>query len=130
MNYTYKFRIYPNERQQVAIQKNFGCCRYVFNYFLDKEIKAYKEDRKYFSYFENAVELTKLKKEIPWLAEADSRSLQASLKNLDNAYQHFFRAKRIGKQVNLPAFKEILAVQVGMLMKDDLVHVEFIEICI
>ena len=106
MNYTYKFRIYPNERQIVAIQKNFGCCRYVFNYFLDREIKAYKENKKYYTFFENAAELTKLKKELQWLTEADSRSLQISLKNLDNAYQNFFRAKRNGKQANLPNFKE------------------------
>lgn len=106
MNYTYKFRIYPNKQQQVMIQKIFGCCRFVFNHFLNKEIEAYKNSKTYLNYFNNAAELTKLKKELPWLTEADSRALQSSLKDLDNAYQNFFRLVRAGKQANLPKFKE------------------------
>ena len=34
--YTYKFRLYPTKSQEVYINKHFGCCRYVYNYFLDK----------------------------------------------------------------------------------------------
>lgn len=35
MEYTYSFRIYPNEEQIVLIAKTFGCCRFIYNYFLD-----------------------------------------------------------------------------------------------
>lgn len=35
MEYTYSFRIYPNEKQKVQLAKTFGCCRFVYNYFLD-----------------------------------------------------------------------------------------------
>ena len=35
--------------------------------------------------------MTQLKKELTWLKEADSTSLQSSLKNLDAAYQKFFK---------------------------------------
>ena len=30
----YKYRIYPNRTQQQLIHQMFGCCRFVFNYFL------------------------------------------------------------------------------------------------
>ncbi|WP_334310115.1 helix-turn-helix domain-containing protein, partial [Clostridioides difficile] len=30
----YKFRIYPNKKQQELINKTFGCCRFVYNKYL------------------------------------------------------------------------------------------------
>jgi transposase len=32
----FKVRIYPNSEQELALAKNFGCCRFVWNYYLDK----------------------------------------------------------------------------------------------
>ena len=40
--YTYKFRIYPNSKQIDKLSKSFGCVRYVYNYFLNKETEEYK----------------------------------------------------------------------------------------
>lgn len=45
--------------------KTFGCCRYVFNRFLDKRKTAYKETGTGLSYKECSKELTALKKELP-----------------------------------------------------------------
>ncbi|HAN73454.1 MAG TPA: hypothetical protein DCQ63_03545, partial [Planktothrix sp. UBA8402] len=28
----YKFRVYPNTEQQIALAKSFGCCRWYWNY--------------------------------------------------------------------------------------------------
>ena len=41
----YKYRIYPNKKQQELIQKTFGCTRFVYNYYLDKRIKTYEQDK-------------------------------------------------------------------------------------
>ncbi|EJA6770529.1 TPA: helix-turn-helix domain-containing protein, partial [Clostridioides difficile] len=30
----YKFRMYPNKKQQELIKKTFGCCRFVYNKYL------------------------------------------------------------------------------------------------
>ena len=35
MEYTYSFIVYPNDEQIVLIAKTFGCCRFIYNYFLD-----------------------------------------------------------------------------------------------
>ena len=91
MEKAYKYRIYPNKEQQILIAKTFGCCRFVYNYYLDKKIQAYKENKTSLNYYDCANNLKDLKKEFEWLKEVDVLSLQSSLKNLDNAYQKFFK---------------------------------------
>lgn len=91
MERTYKYRIYPNKMQQTLIQQTFGCCRFVYNYFLDLRISEYRDNKKSLSYNEMSKLLTQLKKEHEWLKEPDKDSLQKSLKNLDIAYQKFFK---------------------------------------
>lgn len=82
----YKYRIYPNKKQQELIRKTFGCTRYVYNYYLDKR----KTDKTNYTYVKCAKDLTQLKKEVEWLKEVDSIGLQTSLKDLDVAYKNFF----------------------------------------
>lgn len=91
MEKAYKYRIYPNKEQQILIAKTFGCCRFVYNYYLDKRIQTYKENKISLNYYDCANNLKNLKKEFEWLKEVDAISLQSSLKNLDSAYQKFFK---------------------------------------
>ena len=44
MEYSYKFRIYPNAEQENLIHRTFGCCRYVYNHYLSKRMELYKEN--------------------------------------------------------------------------------------
>ena len=44
MEYSYKFRIYPNAEQEKLIHRTFGCCRYVYNHYLSKRMELYKEN--------------------------------------------------------------------------------------
>ena len=86
----YKYRIYPNKKQQELIQKTFGCTRFVYNYYLNKRKEMYENDKTIFTYNMCSKDLTSLKKELIWLKEPDKDSLQKSLKDLDMAYQKFF----------------------------------------
>ena len=102
----YKYRLYPNKKQQELINKTIGCCRFVYNYYLNKKIELYKVEQKSMSYNACANDLKNLKKEKEWLKKVDSISLQQSLKDLDVAYQNFFRRVKNGdKQVGFPKFK-------------------------
>lgn len=102
----YKYRLYPNKEQEIYINKNIDCCRFIYNYFLNKRIEYYKENKKGLTYNNNANELTKLKNELLWLKEIESTSLQQSLKDLDKTYKNFFtgngypkfKSKRSNKQ--------------------------------
>ena len=93
----FKYRLYPNKQQRELLAKTFGSCRYVYNYYLDKKINTYKIEQKSISYTECANNLKKLKTQLPWLNEVDSISLQQSLKDLDKAYQNFFKGSGFPK---------------------------------
>jgi len=108
MEKQYRFRIYPNEKQKIQIQKNFGCVRFVYNYYLEKRIKAYQDSKSNLSLGECGRDLTVLKKiqGFEWLAEADDNSLRYALRDLDFAYKSFFRGLKQGdRHSNFPRFK-------------------------
>ena len=91
MEKAYKYRIYPNKKQQELIQKTFGCCRFVYNQYLAKRIEMYEKNKETFSYVQCANDMKLLKTKLEWLKEVDSTALQSSLKDLDMAYQKFFK---------------------------------------
>ena len=102
----YKYRLYPNKEQQKQISKTFGCARFVYNNFLAKRIELYKNNKETYSYNQCSSDLTLLKKELVWLKEPDKFALQNSLRDLDSAYQNFFRRVKQGaKEVGFPKFK-------------------------
>lgn len=105
MEYSYKFRLYPTAEQQEQMSRNFGCCRYVFNHFLTQRQEQYKETGKTPTRFQQDKSLTMLKRELPWLKEVDSTSLQATLQDLDAAFQNFFRRGKQGEKPGYPRFK-------------------------
>ena len=96
----YKYRIYPNKVQRELISKTFGCCRFVYNKYLAKRIEMYEKNKETFTYVQCANDMKKLKSELGWLKEADSTALQSALKDLDSAYQKFFK-----EHAGYPKFK-------------------------
>lgn len=100
MHKAFKFRIYPTKEQVVLINKSIGCSRFVFNHFLAKWNEAYEQTGKGLTYNACSKQLTPLKKELEWLKEVDSTSLQNALKHLDDAFKRFFK-----KQNDRPRFK-------------------------
>jgi len=91
MEKAYKFRAYPNAQQRELMAKTFGCSRFIYNHYLSKKIELYKTSKETLIYNKCCADLTCLKKELEWLKEVDKFSLQNSLKDLDNAYQKFFK---------------------------------------
>lgn len=103
--YTYRYRIYPNKKQEETIHKIFGCCRFVYNHYLAMRIESYKERGETLNYFACFNNLTSLKSDLLWLREADATALQSSLRDLDTAFQNFFRGIKKGQHVGYPQFK-------------------------
>ena len=102
-NRAFKFRIYPNGEQRAMLAKTFGCVRFVYNYWLERKILQYRENRTSVSYHMCAKEMTAMKKEeaYAFLKEVDSIALQQSLRHLDTAFRNFFTRPDIG----FPRFK-------------------------
>lgn len=73
----YKYRLYPNKQQEVLLAKHFGCCRFIYNYALDKKVKAYQKDKTNLSRFDIQADLPNMKKseEYCWLKDVNSLSL-------------------------------------------------------
>ena len=99
---SYKYKINPNEEQKVLLNKHFGSIRFVYNHFLNERKREYETNKNTINYYDNSRSLTELKKQedYSWLNEINSQSLQASLKNLDDAYNGFFK-----KRTKFPNFK-------------------------
>ncbi|HID30495.1 MAG TPA: transposase [Desulfobacterales bacterium] len=96
----FKYRIYPNKAQRKKIAQFFGTYRFVYNWALNKKIKAYETEGKSLRCFDLINELPKLKEEYVWLKDVYSQSLQMAIRNLDNAFTRFFREKK-----GFPKFK-------------------------
>jgi putative transposase len=98
----YKYRIYPNEEQKKHFVQAMGCVRYMYNKGLEVKIKHYEETGKTLTFFDLVGTLLKEeKKNNEWLSIPYSQSLQMPLRNLDNAFQRFFK-----KTSGFPTFKK------------------------
>ncbi|QHW38445.1 IS200/IS605 family element transposase accessory protein TnpB [Staphylococcus ursi] len=99
---SYKFRIYPNQEQEILIIKTIGCSRFVYNHFLSLWNQEYMTTGKGLSYNSCSAMLPHMKKseEYSWLKEVDSIALQSSIKNLEESFKRFFK-----KQNMKPKFK-------------------------
>lgn len=106
MEKSYKFRLYPNKTQEALVQKTFGCVRFVYNHYLAKRKELYLSKIENMKFFSCCADLTQLKTELVWLNEPDCMALQSSLKDLDIAYQNFFRRVKKGdSKLGFPKFK-------------------------
>ncbi len=84
-------RIYPHKDQKALMEKHFGSCRFVYNKLLEIKSLLYKKFRMSISEFELNNYLLILKEVYPWLKEVNSGSLQQASKNLNSAFNHFFK---------------------------------------
>lgn len=96
-----RFRIYPNKEQKNLIDRTFGCTRFIYNQGFAYRIEQYKHGGKA-TFAATSTMLTSMKQQeqYAFLKEVDSMALQQSLRDLDRAYQNFFK-----KLSGYPCFK-------------------------
>ena len=92
-----KMRIYPNSAQRNQLWKTFGCVRFVWNQMLNMQIERRKNnpEAKFVNAFGMNNLLKQLKVENPWLKQAESTALQSANRNLADAFQRFFKGRRL-----------------------------------
>lgn len=98
----FKYELNPTAEQKVLIKQTCGCCRKVYNTMLDRKISAYKNDKTSISSIELINQIVPLKEEFSYLKEVPSQALQQAVRNMDAAYQNFFRKGGSG----FPKFKK------------------------
>ena len=99
-NKALKLKLNPNSSQYSQFLRFFGCERFVYNFYLneknqfyEKEIKPLGTDKKarnaVWKLFEETP-LAELKRQYPFLKEADSQGIANAYMNLRAAYQKFY----------------------------------------
>ena len=92
---SYKFRLYPDESQKQFFNQCIGNARFVYNHCLALKKELWENEKKSISINELSRHITDLKRypEYEWLKNSDSVALQQSLRDLDTAFQIFFKKK-------------------------------------
>ena len=96
----YTIRIYPTKDQEELLRKHIGCCRFIWNHMIEVQKTRYQNGEKYLNRFGMIKLIPSIKKEFDWLNEVSMSSLQLICKDVNTAYQRFFK-----KISNYPKFK-------------------------
>lgn len=98
-----KIRLYPNNTQEVQINKLLGCYRVVYNQCLARKINSYKENK----VSETRTTLSKfyhheliVNPDFIWLKEQNSKILKCAIADMLSAYNMFFKV-----HAGFPKFK-------------------------
>ena len=89
-----KVRLYPNKEQEETINKVLGSYRFVYNYMLAYRKKEYEENGKSLSYYDLQKYLhgtLRQDEQYAWLKEQNSKVLVCSLRQMNTAYEFFFK---------------------------------------
>ena len=107
----FKTELDLNDVQRTACARHAGAARYAYNWALARKIAAFKAGQKTPTAIDLHRELNALKKtELGWMYQVSKCAPQEALRNLDRAFDHFFRRvreKKAGKAVKVgyPRFK-------------------------
>jgi putative transposase len=86
----FKFKLKLNLDQTSTLNQWIGTNRCLYNVaVMQRTMNDYREHK--IGYNEQASELPTLKKEFPWMKDPPSQTLQQTLKQVDTAFQRFFK---------------------------------------
>ncbi|MFX0079169.1 MAG: RNA-guided endonuclease InsQ/TnpB family protein [Candidatus Hermodarchaeota archaeon] len=103
----YRYELDPNNRQRTLLAKHAGCARFAYNWGLEQRIRLFYQQR---GRFTNAIqqyrELSQLKKtQFTWMREVSKCAPQEALRDLDKAFENFWRGRKKRFKVGFPKFK-------------------------
>jgi len=95
----YKTELNPTSEQYVLFCQCAGASRFAYNYGLARKQQCYKQGQKTPYAHDLQRELTARKHDdLPWLQALSKWIVQNALRDLDNAFDHFFRKVKLKKQ--------------------------------
>src|SRR5258707_15293011 len=98
----YKTELDLNNEQITACRKHAGAARWAYNWGLARKQEAYHATSKSPSAIDLHRELNALKQtDVPWMYAVSKCAPQEALRNLDNAFAHFFRRCQLKQQGKL-----------------------------
>ncbi len=92
---TYKRKLKLSKTQENRISSWIGACRVVYNMCLEIRIATYSAKEESVHKFELMKQLTEIK-DVEWIKDVPSQTLQEAVERLDRSYQNFFRTFKKG----------------------------------
>jgi putative transposase len=92
----------------------------MFNLALETKNAAYISAKHSYSAFDLVKQLPELKKELPWLKEVNSQSLQQSIQNMDIAFKKFFKGAGFPKFKSKHKGKQSFSIPQNVIIDNDL----------
>ncbi len=102
---TFRFRLYPNKRQEKTLLQTLETCRRFYDDCLAQRKQAYEQRKESISKYAQLRKVKELKDTNPYAASIHSHVLQTVVADLDKAYQAFFRRIQSGETPGYPRFK-------------------------
>jgi putative transposase len=104
----FRFELDPNRAQRVLLAKSVGASRYVYNWGLAESKRQYELTGKRPRLGDLTKRLVELKNtDAPWLYEVSAHIGQSALKDLNTAFERFFKSvKGGGPRAGYPRFKK------------------------
>jgi len=95
----YRTELDLNNKQITACKQHVGAARYAYNWGLKRKQEVYQEKGRSISAMELHRELNALKQtELSWMYEVSKCAPQEALRDLDAAFEHFFRRCQLKKE--------------------------------
>lgn len=95
----YKIELDLNNEQITACKRHAGAARWAYNWGLARKQEEYRATGKSPSAIDLHRELNALKQtQVPWMYSVSKCAPQEALRNLDNAFAHFFRRAKLKQQ--------------------------------
>ncbi len=105
MNLSYKYRLYPNQKQRQTLNRILEIHRGLYNDALTERRLAWKMNYKSISYIDQASQLKAIRAFDEDAAFVNYTSIQQTLRKLDKAFNAFFRRMKAGQKVGYPRYK-------------------------
>lgn len=107
INCAYRYELKPNVKQRILLAKHAGTARFAYNWGLARRIELYQQEKKGTNARAQHRELNALKPiDLPWMYEVSKCAPQEALRDLDRAFQNFFRGLKSGRKAGYPRFKK------------------------
>lgn len=102
---TYKTEINPNPEQVIKIKQTIGICRFIYNFYISENQKAYKNDMPFITAFSFSKwlnnEFIPNNPDYLWIKDVSSKSVKQSIVYAERAFKKFFK-----KESKFPRFKK------------------------
>lgn len=101
----FKYRLFTNKTQEIRLNGLFDSARFLYNCALEHRIVCYKQWKKSVTYYNQANTLKEIRSFDDGLVQLNYCCSQNVLRQLDKAFQDFFRRVKRGGAPGFPRFK-------------------------